>query len=95
MAEDARNESAIDPVNDLRKLDACFDEAVDQASRVIVLIEEAIRLGIQKGSEIVSAIASMGYNRRYVGMLLSNGRGDNPDRYQWRRDGQRHYHLHT
>ena len=43
--------------------------------RVALLIGECIRLGTDKGTEIVETICSLGYNIKHVGLQLSINTG--------------------
>jgi len=62
--------------------------------KVCALIEACIGDGVTNGSDIIAAIAPLGFNRRYVGMWLARERGSDAMRYSWFKDGDGQYRLH-
>jgi hypothetical protein len=74
-------------------LDQTFGAAVGKNERVILLIQESIRLGIVTGPAILTALRQLGFDRRHAGIHLSKLRGSNPERHIWTQDGAGTYHL--
>ena len=70
----------------LEGLTAQLGDEGNKHDRVIILAQEAMRLGIDKGPDIVAALVALGFNRQHVGKLLSTLRGNNPARHHWQRD---------
>lgn len=80
----------------LDQLDKLLRETggTNQYDRVLTLVEEAILSGISSGSEIVQAIAELGYNEQYVRIQLSKNAGGNPARHRWFKNEANEYRLH-
>lgn len=65
-----------------------------QDAQVLTLITACIEGGTDTGPEIIAAIASLGINRQYAGLLLAKNTGRFPARHRWFRDESGHYQLH-
>ncbi|MFZ1742660.1 MAG: hypothetical protein WAT93_07390 [Pontixanthobacter sp.] len=74
--------------------DALVAAGCKQDAQVIALITACIEGGIDTGSEIVSTVSGLGYDKQYVGLMLSNNKGGSAERHRWFRDAEGHYSLH-
>ncbi|NVD45037.1 hypothetical protein [Qipengyuania atrilutea] len=66
----------------------------NQADQVILLIEECLRTGVAAGTDIVSAVAALGYNKQYVGLTLNQHTGSMPKQHYWFKTANGDYNLH-
>jgi len=80
-------------LNTLKAIDVHLKPSANKHDRVILLIEEAIKLGIRTDRSIVAALAKLGHNPKHVGKMLRDLCGNNPKRYRWRRDAEGFHHL--
>lgn len=79
---------------DLEELrDALIASGSNKAEQVILLITACIEGEINTGSEIVSAVSDLGFDKRYVGKQLSTNAGSNAEGYHWYRDADGDYRL--
>ncbi|MCJ2178600.1 hypothetical protein [Novosphingobium album (ex Hu et al. 2023)] len=85
---------SIAPNEDLQHLNSCLDPAISKHDRVILLIGECIRLGIDLGPVILLEIGRLGFDRKHVGKLLHDLAGPDPKRHHWHRDTDRRYRVH-
>jgi hypothetical protein len=77
-----------------RQLMAECGPTVNKHDLVNVLISACIDQGLNTGPRIVGALDALGFNRRHVGMLLKEGRGEEAERHTWKRNQQGQYTLH-
>lgn len=89
---------AIDevPPTVFERLEKLIDDSGPGTNRnelAIVLIQACITAEIDRGSQIVGVISSLGFDARHVGAILSKGAGNYPDRH-WKKDGDGRYRLH-
>ena len=66
----------------------------NQADQVITLIEACLESGETSGTEIVTLVTDLGFNRRFVGILLRRNAGANRGRYRWYKADDGGYRLH-
>lgn len=62
--------------------------------RVIVLIAACILHGWNEGRRIIGALGQIGFDKKYVAIILRTNTGDDPDRYFWKRDADGIYSIH-
>lgn len=62
--------------------------------QAIILIHALISHGINTGKRIIGAMVHLGFDARHAGKILSEGTGENSERYHWRKDKDRHYSSH-
>ena len=62
--------------------------------RVIVLIAACILHGWDEGGRIIGALVKLGFNQKYVGIILRTNTGDDPKRYFWKRVADGIYSIH-
>lgn len=80
----------------LRKVrEDCRTMGMNKHSSAIVLIAECINNGFNTGKRITSALSALGYDKRQVGILLSENTGDDPQVHGWQRDDDGVYTTHT
>ena len=83
------------PYDDLIKLDQMLKDAkASKHDRVLALIEICIERGVDQGARITSALETLGFNKRHVGILLHELSGPALASNRWVREGDR-YKLHT
>ncbi|MEH6700307.1 hypothetical protein [Parasphingorhabdus sp.] len=64
----------------------------DKHEKVIVLIAACIDLGIRRGSEIISRLSDLGYDKGHIALLLKHNRQGTVDKL-WIRDNDGLYSL--
>ena len=69
----------------LRALDADCGPNANQYDRVIVLIAACIEEGLTEGKRIVGVIAQIGFDRQFVGIVLTKNAGNDSARHLWRK----------
>lgn len=80
----------------LRKVrEDCRTMGMNRHGSAIVLIAECIDKGFNTGRRITSALSALGYDKRQVGILLSENTGDDPQLHGWRRDDDGFYTTHS
>lgn len=57
-----------------------------QRDRAIALILECLNENIDTGKRIVGVLRQLGFNAQFVGMILMQNAGPNPDYHLWRRE---------
>ena len=76
-------------------LDRVLEEGgANRHDRVLLLIEECIRQGIDAGPLIISVLCKLGFKKQHVGLLLDDSKGANSESYRWYRDDGGRYRLH-
>lgn len=68
-------------------------EGLAQDHQVIALIHACIEAGVHEGTRLTGIIHHLGFNRRYVGKLLSEHKGNDPARHYWYKDVNELYQL--
>jgi hypothetical protein len=84
----------IEAMDSLRLLLGHLGTEGSAHDRAIILIHEAISLGINTGRGITTALHQLGFDKRHVGIWLSRQTGPNPNGNHWFRDGDGRYHSH-
>jgi hypothetical protein len=71
----------------LRQLDKTIRLARGtQKDRAIALILACLYENIDTGKRIVGVLRQLGFNAQFVGMILQQNAGSNPDYHLWRRE---------
>lgn len=71
-----------------------IDPSLNQNEQVLILIGACLVNGIGQGSMITEAIHRLGYDKRYIGLILSKSAGADPKLHDWYRDNDGVYQLH-
>lgn len=83
-----------DRLDKLRLLVETLATAGSKHDRAIIVISEAIRLGIDTGPQIVAALHELEFNKQHIGLWLDGATGSNPQRHHWHRDDSGIYRNH-
>lgn len=62
--------------------------------RVIVLIAACILHGWNEGRRIIGALGQIGFDKKYVAIILRTNTGDDPARHLWKRNSDYTYSVH-
>jgi hypothetical protein len=68
--------------------------ACNANDRARVLIQALIETSVNRGSDIVSALAQLGFDKRHAGATLANGCGTDPKRFDWHKNADGTYVIH-
>ncbi|WP_425228822.1 hypothetical protein [Sphingomonas sp.] len=79
----------------LRELKGQSQAGADKHVQAIVLISALIEEGVDAGRGIVGALVTLGFNRKHAGMMLQEGKGNDPARHRWACGDDGQYRLLT